>query len=89
MKQNLNDTLMVLRQTLAFDYRIIALEMPTSPVFMAVALPLAPEVTGLKPRLPSGRGLSLPQAMVSAGAEAGNACDGFDIQHVFAPGDGS
>lgn len=70
MKQNLNDTLMVLRQTLAFDYRIIALEMPTSPVFMAVALPLAPEVTGLKPRLPSGRGLSLPQAMVSAGAEA-------------------
>ena len=70
MKQDLNGTLIKLRQALAYDYRVVPLVVPDTPVFQAVALPLGPEVTGLKPRLPSGRGLSLPQAMVSAGAEA-------------------
>ena len=70
MKQDLNGTLIRLRQALAYDYRVVPLVVPDTPVFQAVALPLGPEVTGLKPRLPSGRGLSMPQAMVSAGAEA-------------------
>jgi len=70
MKQDLTATLTSLRLALAYDYRIVPMDVTGSPVFMAVALPLAAEVTGQKPRLPSGRGLSMPQAMVSAGAEA-------------------
>ena len=41
-----------------------------SPVFLAVAWPTADGVTGIKPRLPAGRGLTLQQGMISAGAEA-------------------
>lgn len=70
MKQDLIGTLTLLRQALAHEYRILPMDVPNSPVFLAVALPVSPEVTGVKPRLPSGRGLSLLQAMVSAGAEA-------------------
>lgn len=46
------------------------MNIPDIPVFLAVALPLWEEATGRKPRLPAGRGLSLQQAMVAAGAEA-------------------
>ena len=70
MKQDLTATLASLRLALAYDYRIVPMNVPGAPVFLAVAMPLAAEVTGQKPRLPSGRGLSMPQAMVSAGAEA-------------------
>lgn len=48
----------------------MALDEPEAPLFLAVALPLDDGVTGLKPRLPAGRGLTLQQAMLSAGAEA-------------------
>ncbi|MGL4234933.1 MAG: YcaO-like family protein [Tabrizicola sp.] len=43
---------------------------PDAPLFLAMALPTAEAVTGLKPRLPAGRGLSTQQAMIAAGAEA-------------------
>lgn len=43
---------------------------PESPVFLAIALPMDEGVTGLKPRLPAGRGLTMQQALISAGAEA-------------------
>lgn len=46
------------------------LDEPEAPLFLAVALPLDEAVTGLKPRLPAGRGMTLQQAMLSAGAEA-------------------
>ena len=70
MKQDLAETLTSLQRALAFDYRIVQVPVPDAPIFLAAALPLSPTVTGLKPRLPSGRGLSLAQALVSAGAEA-------------------
>ena len=70
MKQDLVQTLKELQTALAMDYRIVPVDVPGMPVFQAVAYPLAPGVTGLKPRLPSGRGMTLAQAMVSAGAEA-------------------
>jgi ribosomal protein S12 methylthiotransferase accessory factor YcaO len=40
------------------------------PVFLSVAAPRADGVTGLKPRLPSGRGLWRSQSLMSAAAEA-------------------
>ncbi len=70
MKQDLIGTLVELKRTLAFDYHIAALEPSDETVFLAVAYPLADNVTGVKPRLPSGRGVSMPQALVAAGAEA-------------------
>lgn len=48
----------------------MALDEPEAPLFLAVALPLEDGVTGLKPRLPAGRGMTRQQAMLSAGAEA-------------------
>lgn len=70
MKQDLVETLAQLQRSLAPDYRIIAIDVPDAPIFLAAAVPLAPGVSGQKPRLPSGRGTSRLQAMVSAGAEA-------------------
>jgi ribosomal protein S12 methylthiotransferase accessory factor YcaO len=52
------------------SYNIIELPVDDCPVFLAVALPLTPVTTGLKPRLPAGRGLSRQQALLSAAAEA-------------------
>jgi ribosomal protein S12 methylthiotransferase accessory factor len=51
-------------------FEVQELELPESPVFIAVAIPAAPETTGLRPRLPAGRGLSATQAMISAAAES-------------------
>ncbi len=70
MKQVQDDTIALLRRALAQDFRLMPLPTPESPVFLAVAWPVAEGVTGLKPRLPAGRGLTLHQAMISAGAEA-------------------
>lgn len=70
MKQNLTDTIARLNRSLAHDFRLMPLYTPDSPVFLTVALPSFDGLTGLKPRLPSGRGLSLQQALVAAGAEA-------------------
>lgn len=55
---------------LAPDFHLLEMESDDVPVFLAVALPVAEGVTGRKPRLPAGRGLSPQQAMVAAGAEA-------------------
>lgn len=55
---------------LAGQYEILRLESPELPIFLAVACPLAEGVTGNRPRLPAGRGLTLNQALLAAGAEA-------------------
>jgi thiazole/oxazole-forming peptide maturase SagD family component len=70
MKQNYAETIAQLNRALAHDFRIMPLYAPDAPIFLAVALPSAEGVTGLKPRLPAGRGLTVQQAMISAGAEA-------------------
>lgn len=59
-----------LLDSLKADFRIYELELPNSPIFVAVAMPLDPATTGLHPRLPAGRGLSAAQAMLSAAAES-------------------
>lgn len=51
-------------------FEVQPIEIPDCPVFLAAAMPLAPGVTGEKPRLPAGRGLTARQAMTSAAAEA-------------------
>jgi len=68
MKQD--DMITLLNRALASDFRLMPMYTPDTPVFLAVAWPTADGVTGLKPRLPAGRGLTLQQAMLSAGAEA-------------------
>ncbi len=59
-----------IRQALADEFRITRIERPDLPVFLAAAWPRAEGVTGDRPRLPAGRGLTLQQALISAGAEA-------------------
>ena len=70
MKQNPAEMIARLSRALVQDFRIMPLDEPEAPLFLAVALPLDEGVTGLKPRLPAGRGMTLQQAMLSAGAEA-------------------
>lgn len=70
MRQNQSEMIARLDRALAPDYRLMPLHRPGSPVFLAVAMPMSEGVTGLKPRLPAGRGLTLPQAIIAAGAEA-------------------
>ncbi len=70
MKQSQNDTIALLNRALAGDFRLVPLFTPDSPVFLAVAWPVNAAVTGRKPRLPGGRGLTLHQALIAAGAEA-------------------
>jgi YcaO-like protein with predicted kinase domain len=52
------------------QFEVRELDLPESPVFIAVAIPIDPKVTGIRPRLPAGRGLSVRQAMLSAAAES-------------------
>lgn len=61
---------MSIRQALADEFHIARIDRPDLPVFLAAAWPRAEGVTGDHPRLPAGRGLTLQQAMISAGAEA-------------------
>jgi thiazole/oxazole-forming peptide maturase SagD family component len=70
MKQNLAETIASLNRALAHDFRLMAFDPSDCPVFLAIAIPTDDGVTGLKPRLPAGRGLTHQQAMLSAGAEA-------------------
>lgn len=70
MKQNSAEMIARLSRALAHDFRIMALDAPDAPLFLAVAVPADEGVTGLKPRLPAGRGMTLHQAMLAAGAEA-------------------
>lgn len=70
MKQNSAEMIARLTRALAHDFRIMALDAPEAPLFLAVAVPTDDGVTGLKPRLPAGRGMTMRQAMLTAGAEA-------------------
>lgn len=70
MKQDVAETIHLLSRALAHDFRLLPLEFPDSPVFLAVAMPTRDGATGLKPRLPAGRGLTPQHAMIAAGAEA-------------------
>jgi thiazole/oxazole-forming peptide maturase SagD family component len=70
MKQNFAEMIARLNRSLAQDFRIMPLDAPEAPIFLSIALPTSEVVTGLKPRLPAGRGLSMQQAMIAAGAEA-------------------
>lgn len=70
MKRTAADMIATLTRSLAHDFTLMPLDAPSSPLFLAVAVPLDDGVTGLKPRLPAGRGLTRQQAMIAAGAEA-------------------
>ncbi|MFN5999465.1 MAG: YcaO-like family protein [Paracoccaceae bacterium] len=70
MKQNPAEMIDRLSRALANDFRIMPLDLPDAPLFLATALPTDEGVTGLKPRLPAGRGMTLQRAMLAAGAEA-------------------
>lgn len=70
MKPTPAETIARLCTALEPDFRLMPLEAPEAPLFLAVALPTGEGVTGLKPRLPAGRGMTTQQALLSAGAEA-------------------
>lgn len=70
MKLSAADTIARLELALAPDFALVPLDAPDAPLFLAVAMPLAEGVTGRKPRLPAGRGMTPQQAMIAAGAEA-------------------
>jgi thiazole/oxazole-forming peptide maturase SagD family component len=70
MRQDQTDTVNSLTCALALDFQLHALEDMDRPVFLAVAWPVKEGITGLKPRLPAGRGLTPAQALIAAGAEA-------------------
>jgi YcaO-like protein with predicted kinase domain len=50
-------------------FRLTAIDVADCPVFLAMAVPLSLGFTGLKPRLPSGRGFTANHAMLSAAGE--------------------
>lgn len=60
----------VLQSALQGEYEVHALDVQDLPIFLAYAAPLSDQVTGRKPRLPAGRGLSRVDAMRGAAAEA-------------------
>lgn len=70
MQDRPSDIVAQLTRALAQDFQLQPLEDPDRPVFLAVAMPLHDGVTGRKPRLPAGRGLTPQQALVSAASEA-------------------
>ena len=70
MIRSVADTITVLTNALADDFHVMPQQIPGAPIFMAVALPKWDGVTGLKPRLPSGRGVTLQNTLLTAAAEA-------------------
>jgi YcaO cyclodehydratase, ATP-ad Mg2+-binding len=63
----------LLHQTLSSisdKFQVREIDLPDQPIFLAVAVPLSDTVTGIRPRLPSGRGFTKSQAAMSAAAEA-------------------
>ncbi|MCW1920577.1 YcaO-like family protein [Rhodobacter sp. KR11] len=66
----MTETLARLTRALADDFQLVPLELADCPVFLAAAWPLREGVTGARPRLPAGRGLTPLQALISTGAEA-------------------
>ena len=67
--QNWDAKLQNLLNSLKDHFEVHELALPESPVFIAVAIPKNETVSGMRPRLPAGRGLSAAQAMLSAAAE--------------------
>ena len=63
-------TIAAVTQSLADDFHVVPLQLRDAPIFMACALPIWDGVTGLKPRLPAGRGLTLQHSLLTAAAEA-------------------
>lgn len=70
MKRTSAETIARVARALEPDFALEPLHAPEAPLFLAVALPLAEGATGRKPRLPAGRGMTVAQAMIAAGAEA-------------------
>jgi ribosomal protein S12 methylthiotransferase accessory factor YcaO len=70
MKPTAAEIIARLTRSLEHEFILMPLEAPASPLFLAIALPMEEGVTGLKPRLPAGRGMTPQQAMIAAGAEA-------------------
>lgn len=70
MRQTRTDLLTALSRSLLPEYRLMSLAVADCPVFLAIACPEADGVTGLKHRLPAGRGLSQAEALITAAAEA-------------------
>jgi ribosomal protein S12 methylthiotransferase accessory factor YcaO len=70
MRHSQIETIAQLTRALALDFQLLPREDPDRPVFLAVAWPAHDGVTGRKPRLPAGRGLTPQQALVATGAEA-------------------
>lgn len=60
----------LLEMALAGEYEVTSLDVHEFPLFLAFAAPSGDGVTGLKPRLPSGRGLTKAEALTGAAAEA-------------------
>lgn len=70
MKLNPADTIARISRALEPDFTVVPLHAPAAPLFLAIAMPNDDAATGLKPRLPAGRGMTTGQAMIAAGAEA-------------------
>jgi ribosomal protein S12 methylthiotransferase accessory factor len=60
----------VLQAALQGEFEVQGLDVPQYPLFLAYAAPVAEGITGLKPRLPAGRGLTQAEALSGAAAEA-------------------
>lgn len=84
MKQNPAEMIERLSRELADDFRIMPLDAPEAPLFLSVAMPRDEGLTGLKPRLPAGRGLTRQQATLAAAAEALELRASLAQQHVAA-----
>jgi ribosomal protein S12 methylthiotransferase accessory factor YcaO len=70
MMRNWDGKLPELLDSLKDHFEVRELDLPESPVFIAVAIPTHETVTGSRPRLPAGRGLNAAQATLSAAAES-------------------
>ena len=70
MENPVADWTKVLEESLADDFRVELIDLPDCPIFFAVAMPNRPSAMGSTPRLPCGRGLTRPAAILSALGEA-------------------
>jgi ribosomal protein S12 methylthiotransferase accessory factor YcaO len=70
MSRTWDPRLQNLLDSLKGRFEVHELDLPESPVFIALAIPSYSGVTGRKPRLPAGRGLCAAQSVVSAAGES-------------------
>lgn len=68
--QKFDPQLSALIDALNGKFQISEINGQEQPIFLAVAFPLIQGITGLKPRLPAGRGFTKSHAMLGAAAEA-------------------